>query len=140
MEKNNPNKVVLIKSYKNMMVKIQEYEIASELRSIEKRIDAGEVIPEKEIDTILENCSSRVTSSESTSIGDSYSIDEKTAFEANELIEKAHALRSEATKILELSSALNISAFELLRKSNPAIPKQKGLTFISETKTVVVID
>ncbi len=131
-------KLLIISNYKNLAVTRQKYQIASELREIEKLIQKNEGVSDEQWELFTNN--SKTLSTYTTHIGDKYKCSDEACIEAGKLMESANALRTQANAILQNANALVITAFEVLRTDNSEIPddKETGLVFVKETKSVIV--
>lgn len=127
-----------IQMLKDRAVRKQKYELASELRQLEKDETISSDEKEEKIKYFFEKLSGELEEQENKIIGDTYKIEGDVATSATLLLKDAHALRNEAEIMLVRANEIQNGAFEAIRKAYPQIPNA-CLSFIHETSSIIVI-
>lgn len=128
-----------INQLKEAAVKVQDYEFASNVRSLERN-DAE--LPDAEIEKQLMvmitefNEKHKVKNSR---IGDTIILPSDMSLSFNVLMKDANALRQESAILLRQANEIAESAWEIVRKKYPEFTEKTGLAFIKDTDTVIVI-
>lgn len=131
--------LIVVKALKNEAVKFQKYEMASNIRDVEKKLLDGKKVSNEEIEKLVASVKSLVFKTESR-IGDKYSIDDDLFIEITQLFDQASARRTEAYKLLESAKEIEYSGWELIKKKNPDYNLEDvGYSFIKKTKSIVII-
>lgn len=135
----------MIPSLKDTCVRNQKYELASEVRTLEKDIQNS--VPCKEGETyksryesLMERMGAAVKYRNSL-VGESFKVNDETAKSAQAIFKDANAIRNQCMELLKTADSMNTAAFEMIKKSIPEMadfPKHKGLVFCEETNMLVV--
>lgn len=126
-----------LKDLKDIAVKNCHYELAFELRGIEK----SDWPDEEKLAKAIELCLAKQKEYQEAAniIGDTYPIDDQAHQEATTLFDKANSIRNEADVLLEKADEITTAAFKLLRNSNKDIPASHAFVYLREQRIIVIV-
>jgi hypothetical protein len=137
--KNDTKLGMLIYAMKSRAVMMQDYEIASRIRTIEKNEkgldDEAQLVLINEIAVEMESKFKLKPSM----VGDTFNVPQENLDVINDTFTDCQDLEYEANIILQKVAKLRRASFELIRKSIPEIPEDCNFTFHHKTGTVTII-